>query len=241
MAFAPVVAYSIGEDVASAVEIGAADRAANLRVAFQAVLGILVPEIKSAVSASGTESTMLRMEADRINGVDIAGVAVRRIGLTVAFEAKIVGIVLVIDVLDRAATFNAANGEPSVICEAGDDASLPLEWRLYGLVDGPWIAECDHVDHALCRADDKHLVVSRVHGVHTFLTIKSSRRLLLAQIPILHSLVPAASDQHWRVVDGHTLYAPDGLIMCSDLLCRSTTCAQVKHARGLVCTTAEDL
>ena len=47
--FAPVVADSVREDRTLPVEVGAADGAAHFRVAFESVLGVLVPEVECAV------------------------------------------------------------------------------------------------------------------------------------------------------------------------------------------------
>ena len=86
VALAPVVGYRIGEDVASAIEVSSGDRTTNLRVAFQPVLRVLIPEVESAVRASGAESAVLRMKGDGVDSEYIADIAIIRRLLTMTLE-----------------------------------------------------------------------------------------------------------------------------------------------------------
>lgn len=67
VALVPIVRNGVGEDGAIVVEVSAADASANLGVALQTVLGVLVPEVEGAVTTGGAEGTMNRVEGD---GVD---------------------------------------------------------------------------------------------------------------------------------------------------------------------------
>lgn len=67
VALAPVVADGVREDVACARKGCGGDAAANLGVAFEAVFGVLVPEVKGAVAAGGAEGAVHGVEGD---GVD---------------------------------------------------------------------------------------------------------------------------------------------------------------------------
>ena len=89
VALAPVVAHGVREDVASAVEGRRHDLPADLRVALEAVLGVLVPEVEGPVGAGGAEGAVLRVEGDRVHAVDVALVARVRRGLAVAFEREV--------------------------------------------------------------------------------------------------------------------------------------------------------
>lgn len=67
VALVPVVGNGVGEDVAIAAEVCAADAAADFRVALQTVLCVLVPEVECAIAAGGGEGSVDGMEGD---GVD---------------------------------------------------------------------------------------------------------------------------------------------------------------------------
>ena len=88
-ALAPVVADGVGEDVAVAREARSRDGAADLRVALEAVLGVLVPEVEGAVGARGAEGSVLRVEGDGVDRVDFGHVALGGVLLAVAFEGEV--------------------------------------------------------------------------------------------------------------------------------------------------------
>lgn len=85
----PVVADGVREDIAVLVEAGGGDAATDFGVAFQTVLGVLVPEVESAVGAGGAEGAMLWVEGDRVDGVDFCDVARGGVLLAVAFEGEV--------------------------------------------------------------------------------------------------------------------------------------------------------
>lgn len=86
---APIIADCIRKDIAVAVERRGNDGPADLRVALEPMLGVLVPEVEGAVGAGGAEGAVLRMEGDGVDAVDVALVA--RVGgrLAVAFEGEV--------------------------------------------------------------------------------------------------------------------------------------------------------
>lgn len=239
--FAPVVTHRVCENVAIPGEVGRADRAAHLGVALQPVLRVLVPEVKCSVGASCREGAVLRMEADGVDGEDVAGIAVRGVWLAVALEAEVVALVLLIDVLDGTASFNTAHCETRAVAEGAQHARLPFEGRLHGLVEGGRVLEVDHVDPSFCRADYEQLIPAHVHRVDSVLAFDGSHRCLLAEIPVFDHLVPAASDEHGRAAEHDAIDASDGLIVSGDL--RGLLCArsQVQHSRGLISACAEHL
>lgn len=155
VSFAPIVTDRIRENVAISVKIRAANRAADLRVSLEAVFGVLVPEVEGAVAARGAEGAVLRVEADRVDAEDVAGVAVVGRCLAVAFKTEVGAGVLVLDVLDRAPPFDAANRESAGVRKAGDYARLPLEWGLHGLVEVRGFVERKNIDVSVCRPDDE--------------------------------------------------------------------------------------
>lgn len=85
--FAPVVADGICENCARLVEIGCADSASDVRVTFQPMLCILVPEVKGTIRSCCAESSMYGMEGYRVDRVHICHVADWRI--TVTFKGEI--------------------------------------------------------------------------------------------------------------------------------------------------------
>lgn len=92
---APVVANGVGEDVAAAVESRGRDAAAHGGIPFEAVLGVLVPEVEGTITAGGTESAMLGVERDIIYGVDLGGGALRWIPVALEREVGAIGFWLV--------------------------------------------------------------------------------------------------------------------------------------------------
>jgi hypothetical protein len=60
----PVVRNSISENAAIVVEVCAGDAAADFRVAFETVLGVLVPEVECAVATGGAEGSVDGVEGD---------------------------------------------------------------------------------------------------------------------------------------------------------------------------------
>ena len=89
IAFAPVVAHRVRKDITCAREGRRCDAAANLWVAFETVLGVLVPEVECAVAAGGAEGAVYRVEGDGVDGVDFGDVALGGVGLAVAFEGEV--------------------------------------------------------------------------------------------------------------------------------------------------------
>lgn len=154
VALAPIVADSVGEDVSIAVEGGAGDGSANSRVSLKTVLGVLVPEVESTVASGGAKRAVDGVEADRVDGVDVADVTVGGGSFTVALEGEVGGGILVLDVLDSAAAFDTADGEAGGVGEAADYPRLPLEGGLHGLVEFGRGVEVHDVDVAVCSADD---------------------------------------------------------------------------------------
>lgn len=86
-AFAPVVADSVGEDVAATAKRRGCDAAADGWVALKPVLSVLVPEMEGAVATGRAERPVLRVERDVVHGVDLGRGARGRI--PVALEGEV--------------------------------------------------------------------------------------------------------------------------------------------------------
>lgn len=84
--FTPVIADGVGKNVTGMVEGRRRDGAPDLRVALEAVLGVLVPEMEGAVTAGGAESAVHGMEGNGVYRVDVGYVPGCGWRLTVAFE-----------------------------------------------------------------------------------------------------------------------------------------------------------
>jgi len=89
IALAPVIADGVSKDIAVLVEARGGDGAADLGVAFEPVLCVLVPEVEGAVAAGGAEGAVLRVEGDGVYAVDFGDVARGRVLLAVAFEREV--------------------------------------------------------------------------------------------------------------------------------------------------------
>jgi len=124
--FAPVICNSVGKDVTRMVEGSRHNRTTNFRIALEAVFSILVPEVIGAVAACGAEGTVNRVPRDGVDTVDPGQVAIGSVLLTMALEGEIGALILIIDVLHGAATFNASYSKSGGVQEAANDACLPL-------------------------------------------------------------------------------------------------------------------
>lgn len=87
VALAPVVADGVGKDAARLVERCRRDAAADVGVALEAVLRVLVPEVEGAVATGCAEGAVLRVERDVVDGVHAGGVALGRVA--VALEGEV--------------------------------------------------------------------------------------------------------------------------------------------------------
>ena len=108
---APVVADGVSEDISITVESGGSDRASDSGVTLETVLRILIPEVEGTIGTCSAEGTMNGVERDSVNGVNIADIAACRRGFTVALEGEVRRGILLLDVLNSAATLNRADGE----------------------------------------------------------------------------------------------------------------------------------
>lgn len=247
VALAPIVADRVGKDATGLVEVCRGNAATDVRVALQPVLGVLVPEVEGAVSAGCGECAVDGVEGDSVDGEDVLRVAVRGRGGAVALETEVVGLLVLGDVLDGAATFDTANGVTCRVVERADGAGLPFQRRLDGLEESARVLEVDDVDPALGSRNDKEIgvvggsVVSDVHAVDAVLASDRSDGRLLTEVPVLDSLVPATSDQHVLAVHEDALHSLDRLVVRRDLLSGRGSSTKIEHARSLVGTGAENL
>lgn len=80
-AFAPVIANGIGEDGASLIECRRCDTTTDIGIAFEAMLGILVPEVERAVTTCCAESSVLRVKRDVVDCIYVCCVTLRRVAV----------------------------------------------------------------------------------------------------------------------------------------------------------------
>lgn len=105
------------------------------------------------------------------------------------FEREVVGGLFVVNILYRAATFDAADCETSGIVEARNNSGLVFERRLYGLEEFVGAVQIDNVDVSV-GASNYEKLVSDVHGIDSVLTVKCCDWVRGPEIPILDFLVP---------------------------------------------------
>ena len=158
------------------------------------MLCVLVPEVECAVATGCAEGTMNGVEADRVDGVDVADVAVGRWSLTVALEGEVEAVVLVLDVLNSTTTFNTTHRKSRGIAEAANHSSLPFKRRLHSLVEFGRVVEVNDVDVTISGANDQELILD-IHRVDSLLAIDVGDGSLLSQIPVFDSLIPGASHE----------------------------------------------
>lgn len=86
VALGPVVADGIGKDVAVFVEGRCSDGTANVGIALETVLGILVPEMERAIRAGSRKGSMHWVEGDIVDSVDASDVVHSRVTVTLEGE-----------------------------------------------------------------------------------------------------------------------------------------------------------
>lgn len=86
-ALSPVITDTVREDGSGLVEGGGRDAAADLGVALETVLGVLVPEVEGAVGAGRAEGAVNGVERDVIDGIDVGDVIGGRV--SVALEGEV--------------------------------------------------------------------------------------------------------------------------------------------------------
>ena len=237
----PVVTHSISKDVPVTVESSAGDSSPNGWISFQTVLCILIPEMKSTVTASGAESAMDRVKGDVVNGVDVADVALVGRGLAVTFEAEVGARVLIFDILDGTAALDTTDGKPGGIDEAAYHPRLPLKRGLHSLVEFGGVVEVDDVDVPVCRTNHQELALY-VHSVYPFLALNRGNRGGLSEIPVFDRLVPRTGDEKRRIsrwVRNHVT-ASNGSIVSRDLHGSCSTSRKIEHAGSLIGSSSND-
>lgn len=73
VSLAPVIANGIGKNGTGLVEFGGGDTTTDIWITLQSVLGILIPEVECAVATGCTKRSMLRVERDVVDSIDICG------------------------------------------------------------------------------------------------------------------------------------------------------------------------
>ena len=86
-ALAPVVADGVGKDGSGLVKRRRRDASSDVGVALEPVLGILVPEVEGTVATRRAEGSVLRVERDVVDRVDVGDASLG--GVAMALERKI--------------------------------------------------------------------------------------------------------------------------------------------------------
>ncbi len=215
----PIIADRICKNVSIPREAGRADRSPHGRKPLQPVFSVLVPEVKGTVTACGAESAVLWMEGDGVNGVDATDVAVwpraRRVAVT--FEGKVEVCVFLLNILDGAAAFDAADCKAHSVGETADDSGLVFQRRLEGLVKFGRFVEVDDVNVAIGSSDDEESILD-VQGVDALLVLDVGHGGRAAEVPVLDRLVPRARHEHLIARGFNKAAHSDRLVVSSDLL-----------------------
>lgn len=83
----PIIANSIGKNLAVAIESCGRDGARSFGVPFQPVLRIFVPEVEGSIGPGSAEGAMYRVERDGVDRVDRCDIVGWRVA--VAFEGEV--------------------------------------------------------------------------------------------------------------------------------------------------------
>ncbi len=83
----PVVGDGVGEDGTVLVELGGGDATADIRVALETVLRVLVPEVERAVRPGRGEGAVDGVEGYVVDGIDVGYGSLGRVA--VALEGEI--------------------------------------------------------------------------------------------------------------------------------------------------------
>lgn len=134
------------------------------------MLGILVPEMERAITASSTESAVYRVEGNCIDSIDVADFTVVGGRFPMALETEIGGGVLLFHILDGTATFDATDRKAGGIGEATDHSRLPLQRRLKGLIECGGIVEVNDINVTVGSANHEEFVLD-IHRVDALLTL----------------------------------------------------------------------
>lgn len=86
VALAPVVAHSVRKDVTARIEGRGRDASSHGRVALKSVLSVLIPEVECAIATGRAECSVLRVEGDVVDRVDLRDVALRRVAVALERE-----------------------------------------------------------------------------------------------------------------------------------------------------------
>lgn len=124
----PIITNRVREDVSRPREGRRADRPSHFREPLESVFSILVPKMEGAVAASRAERAVDGVERYVVDTVDITDIPLVWRGDTMAFEGEIEGGVFLLNILDCAAAFYAADSEAIRFFEAGNYSRLPFEW-----------------------------------------------------------------------------------------------------------------
>lgn len=169
--FAPVIADGVGKDVTILAEACGCDGAADFRIPFEPMFGVLVPEMECAIRARSAECTMYRVERDGIDGIHLGHVTVDGVLLAMAFEGEVETVIyisagrlrwrgmrllpciLVVCILNCTTPLDGADCKPCCIRETTHDPRLPFERTLDRLVDFEGIVQVDDVDVAIGGRD----------------------------------------------------------------------------------------
>ena len=85
--FAPIIAHTVRKYIPRPIKVRGCDSAAHFGVAFESVFCVLVPEMEGAVASSGAEGSVLRVEGNGVDGVDVC--VVLGGAVAVAFEGEV--------------------------------------------------------------------------------------------------------------------------------------------------------
>lgn len=88
VSFAPVITNSVCKDITVLVESCSGNGTSNRWIALESVLGYSIPEVECTVGASSAESTVLWVEGDGVDRVDIGDVVLGWVAMALEGEVR---------------------------------------------------------------------------------------------------------------------------------------------------------
>lgn len=232
----PVFAVRMHEQVGIATEADGRDRHLRLLALPVARLGVLVPDDPMAVASRRSERVVLLVEADGVDGPDLAIFTCLLFSVTLEAEVILVDCsgILEVDLDDADAALDAANSVALARAEALDRACGVTQGTL-GEMNGVELVLLDelqvpHVNLLVAVARDKQWVLA-AHLVHGFADVRLAdlANHVALYLPELDHAVPAAGHQEARAVQVERVDVFDGLLVLADIDGRLRRVVRVPH------------
>mmetsp|Transcript_12610 Transcript_12610/g.38599 ORF Transcript_12610/g.38599 Transcript_12610/m.38599 type:complete len:222 (-) Transcript_12610:385-1050(-) len=215
-ALGPVISDGVSKDLSIRIERTRSDGLVHLLHDLQPGLCNLVPERATTVTANGCKRGVLLVKCNGVDGIDVVGLLV-----AVTLECEIALSILLRNVVDAHAAFDAADGKARGVWKCGNTPRLVLQLAVFLQKRGRWVS--DVVNNVLSLScSHNHQQTAHGHRIYSLADRHCSHRLAGggSHIPVLHRLVPRTCGDA-RLIDRllvDVCNAPNGLAVLGDRL-----------------------